>query len=575
MKKNSSPAFEKKIQIVTEQAFLSLLNKILLLGVILGGIGTVLSFIRFKQSYFKIYCIFDAVLYIVLILLLILRKKLPIFLSEIIISITLLFIGFTKMLSLGLATMSFIMYTAAAILAVLFFDLFSGFLIILISVILSVIAGLGILTLKIIPQIDYNIYLKQPTTWAIQIVSVFTYSVVLIFAIKSLKDEYISAIKKNLFLLPDDMPDCLFIHSLIDRKIEYVSPSVYTMTGYTPEELIGHDIKEFFSPEQRERLIENFKEYVKKAYDGEDIKLPTLEIDYIKKDGSILTGEMRPVFLYDKKNKPYACMGIIRDITERKKEEKRKKELEEHIRRLENIQTIGKFSSAIVHDINNYLFSIAILTESIIERSKEPEITEEAKKILSTLQKSSEYIKNLLNFAKDEKNRIFLPVNIVELLKDIISMLEKRFEKKVLFFLRYQPEIKDLVILSESSLLHHSLFNISLNAAQAVEEKQDGKVEIEVSLIEGEKIPQEAIGNFERKGKFLLIEIKDNGKGMSEDVLNKIFEPFFTTKSLSNNSGLGLALTWNIINILHGTIVVKSKKEEGSIFSIYIPARTA
>ena len=97
--------------------------------------------------------------------------------------------------------------------------------------------------------------------------------------------------------------------------------------------------------------------------------------------------------------------------------------------------------------------------------------------------------------------------------------------------------------------------NILINALDAIE--GEGKIEVKTYL----------------ENKQVCIDIKDNGYGMGQEIINKIFDPFFTTKNVGKGTGLGLSVSYGIIKKLNGHITVKSKLNEGSVFTIKLPSK--
>ena len=105
--------------------------------------------------------------------------------------------------------------------------------------------------------------------------------------------------------------------------------------------------------------------------------------------------------------------------------------------------------------------------------------------------------------------------------------------------------------------------NLITNARDSMEScrKEDGRIEIKSYKVDGEKA--------------VAIEVKDNGEGIPENIKEKIFQPFFTTKEVGEGTGLGLSVTYTIIQEHKGTILVESEVGKGTIFRIILPAGEA
>ena len=136
-------------------------------------------------------------------------------------------------------------------------------------------------------------------------------------------------------LLESNVTDVIWILGM-DLKFTYISPSVEKLQGYTPEELMQIDLEQAFTPESYHKVIQAFSEEM--ACDGHPGILPDrsifLELDTIRKDGSILPIEVRVSFLRDKAGLPTGVIGITRDITERKQAEEKIKAYSENLGRM-------------------------------------------------------------------------------------------------------------------------------------------------------------------------------------------------------------------------------------------------
>ncbi len=110
--------------------------------------------------------------------------------------------------------------------------------------------------------------------------------------------------------------------------------------------------------------------------------------------------------------------------------------------------------------------------------------------------------------------------------------------------------------------MHQAILNLTTNAYHALKQR-GGHLHLELT-----RIQKEADGS----GDFIKLSVKDNGPGISKDIINKIFDPFFSTKSKAEGTGLGLAVVHGIIQSHSGTIKVVSEEEKGTTFDILLPA---
>jgi diguanylate cyclase (GGDEF)-like protein/PAS domain S-box-containing protein len=134
-------------------------------------------------------------------------------------------------------------------------------------------------------------------------------------------------------LVSENVSDVVFIQDM-ELQVRYVSPSVETLSGYTPEEVYRMEMRDYMTRESWLRASEDFRKYAALAVRGELKETPLMEYEYVCKDGSTFWGELKVRFLFDDSGRPTMHQGIVRDITERKRAEEALKRERDH---LENV----------------------------------------------------------------------------------------------------------------------------------------------------------------------------------------------------------------------------------------------
>ncbi len=255
-------------------------------------------------------------------------------------------------------------------------------------------------------------------------------------------------------------------------------------------------------------------------------------------------------------NKPVAATLILEDITDRLS-------MEEELAKAEKLESIGVLAGGIAHDFNNIL--VAILGNISLARMELPEDSE-VSSMLSDAEHASERARNLtqqlLTFAKGGS-----PVTKSTDIKDLIS-------ESATFTLRgsnsrCEFEFADDLWQAQVDPGQFSqvIGNLVINAAQAM--PQGGVV-----TIRGTNVPVVAPSALPlRSGNYVLVTVSDTGIGIQEEMLARIFDPFFTTKDKGN--GLGLTSCYSIVKRHGGHINVSSQPDQGTTFSVYIPASAA
>lgn len=283
-------------------------------------------------------------------------------------------------------------------------------------------------------------------------------------------------------------------------------------------------------------------------------KMPyKLDFRITRKNGDEGMAEAHGEAVYDKSGKPVRMLGILLDITERKK-------LEEETINVQKLESLGVLAGGIAHDFNNLLTgltgNLSLLKSSMDREEKNFKRLIEVEK--ATL-RAQELIQQLLTFSKGGK-----PVKETISIGDLV-------EESVVFALRgsnvrYELSVPgDLwPVEADSGQMNQVINNLVVNADQAMPEGGSIKVTAENMIIDAEdKLHLD-------KGRYVKISMEDQGIGIQEELIPKIFDPYFTTKQ--KGSGLGLSSIYSIINNHNGHIEVRSKVGSGTTFDIFLPA---
>ncbi len=234
--------------------------------------------------------------------------------------------------------------------------------------------------------------------------------------------------------------------------------------------------------------------------------------------------------------------------------------LYDRIRYSEKMALIGRMAANVAHEINNPLQIIGdqagwldeLLNE---EDQKQLKNTDEYRtafaKIRTQVKRASTITHRLLGFSRSTDG-LKSAININTLVEETVSFLEKEAANHRITIRRnLDPTLPEIT--TDSTQLQQVFLNILNNAFDAI--GNDGAVTISTSL----------------SGKQLAVEFADSGPGLPEEVLKKIFEPFFTTKKAGSGTGIGLAISYSIIERLGGSIEVRNGKQGGCVFRVNLP----
>ncbi|MDH5742130.1 MAG: ATP-binding protein, partial [Candidatus Aminicenantes bacterium] len=239
---------------------------------------------------------------------------------------------------------------------------------------------------------------------------------------------------------------------------------------------------------------------------------------------------------------------------EKRVEERTQKlrEMQDSLVRSEKLASLGKMAAGVAHEINNPLTSILLNTHLMLEKvKKNSRFRENLSLIADETSRCSEIVKGLLEFSHQnppEKN--FADVN--DLINLTLSILENQVAfQNIKIIKNLDQNLPQIQI--DINKMKQVFWNLMINAAEAMPE--GGMLTL--------------ISRLSENSKYIEIEFKDTGLGIPKENLNKLFDPFFTTKG--GGTGLGLAVSYGIIEQHKGKIEVQSKKYQGSTFAISLP----
>lgn len=254
---------------------------------------------------------------------------------------------------------------------------------------------------------------------------------------------------------------------------------------------------------------------------------------------------------------------LVRDITEKKKQDVL-------VHRMENLANLTNLAAGMAHEIKNPLGAISIhiqLVKKAIDKARENEDKLPAKKFVE------DHI-TIVNEEIDHLNKLVM--DFLMAVRPVKAQLELKNPGKLLntiadFFaaeftndkiqLKINIDENDSKIMLDEKLFREVIINLSQNALAAIKTRKEKETDPNYEGYYG-------INATINDGKY-VIKISDNGCGMSEETVAKIFEPYFTTKA--NGTGLGMTMVYKIVKEFSGEIIVDSKENVGSTFTLVFP----
>ena len=342
-----------------------------------------------------------------------------------------------------------------------------------------------------------------------------------------------------------------------EGNITMLNNTVEKMLGYSTGELTGKHLMEL-SPVS-EHYKEESNEFIKKLF--EEGVVTGFERTWVKKDGSLVDIEISAALLKDSEGNRTGSVASIRDISERK-------EIEHKLLQSEKLKSLGELAGGVAHDFNNVLAAIlgrAQLLKMIVETPPEKEERRksviELKEGLEIIEKASrdgaETVRRIQEFARRrDDDKYFTSVDINEIVDNALEFTRMKWKDNAEsqgIKINIKKELSTLPITSGSAAeLREVLTNLINNAVDAM--PQGGEIKIKTY----------------QEDTHITIKVEDTGVGIPRALRDRIFDPFFTTKGVKS-TGLGMSVSYGIINRHHGTISVDSTEGEETTFTIKLP----
>jgi PAS domain S-box-containing protein len=341
-------------------------------------------------------------------------------------------------------------------------------------------------------------------------------------------------------------------------RCTFINRTGAEMLGYPVERLIGaamHDIVQHHRADGATYPLEESPVYHAYA-NGTPCRLEAET--FWRRDGSFFPVEYSACPIHEGS----AIRGVVvtfRDVTEKKK-------LESEVLRAQRVESLGRLSSGIAHDMNNILAPI-LMSAPLLRMELTPD---EVEKTLETIEASAkrgaDLVRQLLIFSRgiEGKRGPVAPAGLVE---EIAKIARETFPRNIT--IDASVPRSTWPVRGDATQLHQVLLNLCVNARDAMHD--GGTLSITAENVQFDT-NYAAMHPDAKPGPYVMLRVSDTGTGIAPDIVDKIFDPFFTTKETGNGTGLGLSTVMGIVKSHGGFVTLHSTVGQGSEFLVHLPA---
>lgn len=255
-----------------------------------------------------------------------------------------------------------------------------------------------------------------------------------------------------------------------------------------------------------------------------------------------------------------ANLRLETEVAERRSAEDKLRRTQDELIQAGKLAALGKMSAGISHELNQPLSAIRSFSDNaqvLAERGRYDEVRGNLGQISGLTERMARIITHLKTFARKDRGERG-PVALRPIIDDALALLETQISGAGVT-LRYRPPTEGLQVLGGSVRLQQVLLNVIGNALDAVAGGEQPEIEIDV-----EAGPER-----------VAIAVRDSGPGIAATALPNVFDPFFTTKEVNQGLGLGLSISYGIVESFGGTIRAANRPEGGAVFTIALPRAEA
>jgi len=373
-------------------------------------------------------------------------------------------------------------------------------------------------------------------------------------------EEELRKVQQRFINLVERVRDVVWTTRLDGSGME-VNNAVEHIYGISKEEFQNNPVKwrELVHPDDRAIAEESRKKLMQDGYAETEYRI-------VRPDGEIRWIRDRKSVLFDDQGNPVEMGGIASDITEIKKKEEERMQIERQLIQAQKMEAMGRLAGGIAHDFNNMLSVILGYSENLLdELDPDDPLRDDVKQIVYAGKRSAALTRQILAFSRKQTIQPEI-VDLNEVLRNLEKMLRRLIGEDIVLELSLSRDLSRVKV--DPGQIEQVVMNLAVNARDAM--LTGGRLLIETSEVELDEAYARHHPDVE-PGKYVMLAVTDTGSGMDEETLSKIFEPFFTTKENGKGTGLGLSTVYGIVKQSGGHIRAFSEPGQSTTFRIYLP----
>ncbi|MGH7321738.1 MAG: GAF domain-containing protein [Candidatus Rokuibacteriota bacterium] len=345
----------------------------------------------------------------------------------------------------------------------------------------------------------------------------------------------------------------------VDGRYLRVNRALCEMVGYAESELLEMTWQSLTHPEDLDTEdSQRLRSWSNRAYQ--------IEKRYLHKQGHPVWVLANVSLVRARDGAPLYFIAQIQDVSERKRAEEVRQELEAQLRQSQKMEAVGRLAGGVAHDFNNLLTVIRGRSDLLLlQLQPDAPLRRHVELLRQTADRAATLTQQLLAFSRKQMLQPkILDLNLV--VAAIKKMLRRLIGEHIDLVLHLEPALGR--VKADPGQLEQVILNLAVNARDAM--LQGGRLTISTADVELDAM-------FVRQnpgaqpGSFVRLSVSDTGIGMDSGTQAHLFEPFFTTKGVGQGTGLGLATVYGIVKQSGGYIAVESTPGHGTTFTIYLP----